>query len=211
MGRYYWSKKEEADSLKKIEIWWLKKEGFLKGWRSSTMKWSRNGEERGSIGIEVSLVGDLRKYYRGEPSGEPDMRLNYTQTDRTTGEKKDFDYKIPLTTTPCSYGGVRYWFICPLSIDGIYCGRRVGVLYKSGDYFACRHCYNLTYNSRNLGGISKMVGQMISDPELDRLKSEVKRKYYAGKMTKKYRGYLKKQDKSMYQLRVMVRTLGYNR
>jgi hypothetical protein len=131
MGRYYGSGKTEADDLKKIQIWWLKKEEFLKGWRSSTMTWSRNGEKTGSIGIETSLVGDLRKYYSepNEPAGDPYIKLRYTQTDRNTEEKEDLDYKIPLTTTPCNYGGVRYWFICPWYANGKYCGRRVGVLY----------------------------------------------------------------------------------
>lgn len=207
MGRYYWSKKEEADGLKKIEIWWLKKEGFLEGWRSSAMKWSRNGEETGSIGVEVSLVGDLRKYYRGELPGEPNMRLHYTQTDRTTGEKKDFDYKVPLKTTPCYFGGRRYWFICPLSINGIYCGKRVGVLYKGGDYFGCRQCYNLTYNSRNLGGFLKRAGQIISIPKLEELENKIKRKYYAGKMTRKYDAYLKKKEKSIWQMMIISRAL----
>lgn len=208
MGRWNYSNRQEADGLKKIEIRWLKKEGFLAGWRSSTMKWSRNGEERGSIGIEVSLVGDLRGYYLGKPSGEPNMRLYYTQTDRTTEEKKDFDYKVPLTTTPCHFGGKRYWFICSLSVSGRYCGRRVGVLYKDGDYFGCRHCYNLTYNSRNLSGFSKRAGQIIGEPDLERLESELKRKFYAGKMTRRYKSYLKKQNKSLLQLQMVVNSLG---
>jgi hypothetical protein len=28
------------------------------------------------------------------------------------------------------------------------CGRRVAVLYMGGEYFACRHCYNLAYKSQ---------------------------------------------------------------
>lgn len=208
MSRYYRSGKTEADDLKKIQMWWLKKEGFLKGWKNSIMTWSRNGEKTGSVGIEVSLVGDLRKYYSepNEPAGEPYVKLSYTQTDRNTEEKEDLDYKIPLTTTPCNYGGVRYWFICPWYANGKYCGRRVGVLYLGGKYFACRHCYNLTYNSRNLGGISKMAGQVISEPELDRLYEEAKRKYYAGNMTRKYRKYQEKKRKSDRQLMIMTRS-----
>ena len=84
----------------------------------------------------------------------------------------------------------------------------MGVLYKAGDYFGCRHCYNLTYNSRNLSGISKVAGQTISIPELEKLESEVKTKYYAGKMTRRYRRYLKKQEKFDWQLRVMAGHFG---
>lgn len=199
MGRYYWSKKTEADSLKQVSISFLKEHGYLnQGWRSGTINWSRNGENTGSISIQSSI--DEHEQY---------IKFIYTQTDRDTGEKKDFDYKISLTTSPCYFGGKRYWFICPWYANGVYCGRRVDVLYLGDKYFACRHCYNLTYNSRNLGGISKVAGQVISEPELERLEAEAKRKYYAGKMTRRYKRYIKKQEKNLFQLKVMA--LGLDR
>lgn len=200
MGRYYSSKKTEADGCIKIQIWWLKKNGYLEPslWHSGGIQWENGfSEKTSSVSIEVSLSGE--NIY---------LRVYYTQTDRFTGEKKDFDYKIPLTSTPCFFGGKRYWFVCPWYANGKYCGRRVGVLYRGGDYFACRHCYNLTYSSRNLGGIAKVAGQVVSMPELEQLKEEVKRKYYAGKMTRRYRRYIKKQEKSLFQLKVMAFGLG---
>ena len=56
---------------------------------------------------------------------------------------------ISLTTTPCHYGGVRYWFLCPAVVDGVLCENRVGMLYlpPAGQVFGCRHCYGLTYES----------------------------------------------------------------
>ena len=56
---------------------------------------------------------------------------------------------ISLTTTPCHYGGVRHWFLCPASVEGVLCENRVGMLYlpPAGKVFACRHCYGLTYES----------------------------------------------------------------
>ena len=54
------------------------------------------------------------------------------------------DYPIRLQTTPCNYGGDRYWFACP----AVGCGRRVAVLYSAGKYYACRHCYQLAYTSQ---------------------------------------------------------------
>jgi hypothetical protein len=77
------------------------------------------------------------------------VRFIYTQTDRYTSEETDFDYKTPLQTTPLPWGGVRYWFTCPLVVDGRSCLRRVGVLHipPGGRYFGCRHCYDLTYRS----------------------------------------------------------------
>lgn len=197
MGRWSYSGRQEADALKQVSVSFLKKHGYLNpGWRSGNITWSWYGEKRGSVGIESSI-----------DEGEQYVKFFYTQTDRNTGEKKDFDYKIPLTTAPCHFGGKRYWFICPWYANGVYCGRRVGVLYLGGDYFACRRCYDLTYHSRNLSGISKVAGQTISIPELEKLEGEVKRKYYAGKMTRKYRRYLKKENKSFYQLQAVVTAL----
>jgi hypothetical protein len=71
---------------------------------------------KSSVGIVVDVLG------------EPYVKLNYTITDRDSGEKTDCDYKIGLTTTPYHFGGVRYWFICPLSRNGVPCGRRVGIV-----------------------------------------------------------------------------------
>lgn len=198
MGRYYSSKKTESDSLKKIQTWWLKKYGYLNDdcWRSGSIKWTNgfSGNES-SVGIEISTYSD-----------EPYLRIHYTQTDRDD-TKMDYDYKIPLTTTPCHFGGKRYWFTCPWYVNGKYCGRRVGVLFLGGKHFACRHCHNLTYNSRNLSGFFKGAGQTISAPELDALREEAKTEYYRGKMTRRYKRYLKKEDKFLYQLQFITKGL----
>ena len=57
------------------------------------------------------------------------------------------DYRVRLVTTTPTYGGLRWWFICPLVINGVECNRRVRKLYLYGRYFGCRHCHNLTYRS----------------------------------------------------------------
>src|SRR5579864_2994908 len=114
--------KTEANGIKKIETSFLKKLGYFKGSLSGTMTWTSGWDKhKNSVGIAVSTLED-----------EGYLRIYYTQTHRDTGESKDFDYKVPLTSTPCRYGGRRYWFICPMSRNEKYCGRRVGVLYKNG-------------------------------------------------------------------------------
>jgi hypothetical protein len=176
--------KTQADDIKKITTSFLKKHEYFKGWRSGTITWTSSGwggEHKSSVGIEVSTI-----------NGESYLRIHYTQTDRDTQEKKDFNYKIPLTTTPCNYGGNRYWFICPWYKNGKYCGRRVGTLYKDGDYFACRHCYELTYSSRNQSGRYR---GFVSCPDVEEAEKEVKRMYYRGKPTRKYRRFLKLSEK----------------
>ncbi|BFT95181.1 MAG: hypothetical protein MNSN_04940 [Minisyncoccus archaeiphilus] len=170
--------KNEADGVKKISISFLKKNGYLKGWRSGTITWTSGYDEhKSSVGIEVSTV-----------SSDSYLRINYTQTDNYSGEKKDFDYKIPLTTTPCRFGGKRYWFVCPWYKNGVYCGRRVGTLYKDGDYFACRHCYDLTYASKNVNRRYKMFplfNVLTIEQKIEELEKSIKCRYYNGKPTKK--------------------------
>ena len=99
------------------------------------------GEITSSIGINVSADE--------EKPEDNYVRLYYTQTDSSTKEKTELDYKIELAATPCNFGGKRYWFICPLVIDKKPCKRRVAMLYlpPGRQYFGCRHCYNLPYES----------------------------------------------------------------
>ena len=174
----YLNRKIEADGLKKLDMRWLKKQGLLRGSNSNIIWTDSFTGEKDSIGIDVSMgYTDLN------------IRLKYTQTDFNS-EKRDFDYKVLLTTTPCHYGGERYWFICPLTTNGKYCGRRVGVLYKAGDYFGCRNCYKLTYKSRNKNRKNKLYplfAALLLDKKVEDLEHQIKRKSYAGKPTKKQR------------------------
>lgn len=57
---------------------------------------------------------------------------------------------IRLTWTRPHYGGRRWWFQCPLVIDGRACGRRCAKLHllAGGHFFGCRICQRLTYRSR---------------------------------------------------------------
>jgi hypothetical protein len=58
------------------------------------------------------------------------------------------EQRVPITWTPCRFGGRRPWFVCPASSGGRYCGRRVAVLYGAGELFACRRCCGLVYASQ---------------------------------------------------------------
>ncbi len=74
-------------------------------------------------------------------SSSPYIQVKYQNKNSSEG----FDYKIRLTTTNPNYGGKRWWFVCPI----VGCSKRVGVLYMGSKYFACRHCYNIAYESQN--------------------------------------------------------------
>lgn len=169
--------KSESDWCKKIEIWWLLRDiKEHSGYKNSKISWGENGS-RGNISVIVSMLNE-EKY----------ARFIYTQTDNSTGEKKDFDYRIPIVETPCHFGGTRYWFKCILYKNGQYCGRRVGVLYKDGDWFGCRHCYELTYISRKVNKryhLYPLFRTIELETKIEKLSEKAKRYTYRGKPTKK--------------------------
>ena len=181
MGIYYFDAKTTVEQATQLSIFKLKEFNLLRGYAATTLTWThRPSGKQSSIGIVVD-IGD-----------EPYVKVNYTVTDRSTGEKTDYDYKISLTATPCNYGGARYWFICPLSVNGVYCGRRTGTLYiaSGGNYFGCRHCYDLSYESRNesrLGRFGSIGYSIVAERKMEELYSQIKRWTWRGKPTKKAR------------------------
>jgi hypothetical protein len=192
MGRYYFDKKDTVEDCRSVSISFLRKHGYLcpQCSKSGGISWKNcYGEETSSIGIVVSTFED-----------ESFVRLYYTVTDRNSGKKTDYDYKVRLTTTLCNFGGIRYWFICPLSRNGVYCGRRVAKLYKApgANYFGCRHCYNLSYESRNecrLGRFGQLGYFLKAERQIEELSAQIKRNFYNGKPTKKFRRLLMMQNR----------------
>ena len=167
--------KQQAEWSNRLRIFWLKKHGYLNGgWKYGGIKWTYGSDNESSTGLTVTTSG----------SEDDNIRLQYTHTSRGTDDKENMDYKVKLITTPCNYGGKRYWFICPLSKNGQYCGRRVGVLFSIGKWFGCRHCGEIAYSSQMQGGRYK---GFVSIPDIERAEKDVKRYYYKGKPTRKYR------------------------
>ena len=158
MVRWFPNKKITVEECNKLEVSFLKEQGFLeKGrlLRTGSIRWSIAGQDIGSIGIRVSLGTE-----GSSPGHSNFLEVNYTITDPETGEKKNCNYRADLVSTPCRFGGQRWWFICPI----VNCDRRVGVLYLpyGGKYFGCRHCYNLTYESVQTH--DKRIDYLIRNP-----------------------------------------------
>ncbi|MHC4463997.1 MAG: hypothetical protein ACYS30_21575 [Planctomycetota bacterium] len=180
MGRYYFDKKDTVEDCRSVSISFLRKHDYFCGCRSGGIVWKNSfGEETSSISVTVSTM-----------DGDNYVRFQYTTTNHNTGEKTNYDYKVQLTTTPCNFGGVRYWFICPLSRKGVYCGRRVAKLYKApgANYFGCRHCYDLSYESRNESRLGRFGGlgfPLKVECQIEKLYGQIKRWTYKGKPTRK--------------------------
>ncbi len=156
MGRWSYSSRLTVEDCKSVSNSFLNRHNYFDGGiRSGGLNWSRNGENTGSIGFTVSIV-----------EGDEYIRFQYTHTNTSTGEKTNLNYKVYLESTPCNFGGHRWWFKCPSIKKGYVCGHRVGVLYLGdGMHFGCRHCYDLTYQSsqesHKFDSLYKMLGQRL--------------------------------------------------
>jgi hypothetical protein len=78
------------------------------------------------------------------------FRLEYERQSPKHQQPDSGAYDICLSARQTRFGGLRWLFICPLVVSDIRCHRHVSKLYLPpwGTYFGCRHCYQLTYASR---------------------------------------------------------------
>ena len=157
MGRDSYSFRLTVEECKSISTVSLNQYNlFNKGFHNTTLSWTGWRTERGSIGLIVSMF-----------KGDEHCRLYYTQKDKFSGQKTDLDYMVKLVSTPCYFGGYRWWFLCPLVVNGKACDRRVEILYLGGEkYFGCRHCYNLTYEcQKESGKYDRFFEKLGHDPK----------------------------------------------
>lgn len=181
MPRIYLNAKEKVEDCTSLSVSSFRKSGAFKNSHSGTLSWGNESSIAYTINVD-RFTSDFSDY------STPYLKLNYSITN-DQNQQKDINQTFYLSKTFCNFSGIRYWFICK-------CGKRVGILYKPyfSDTFACRHCFNLTYESRNLSGNLKGIGKPLSIPELDALRDGAKRIFYNGKLTKKFIKFQKRVD-----------------
>jgi hypothetical protein len=132
-GRWYRRKGRKSTVEESLTIAIRDFHGRLCPGAAGRITWTWAGGNQSSIGYFVTWNG-----------GEPTVTLHYRWQDR-----EEVRIPIRLQTTPVRFGGQRWWFTCPLILDGIACNGRAGQLYlPSGAwYFGCRKCHGLTYRS----------------------------------------------------------------
>lgn len=167
--------KSECENSRALSIAFLKKHEYLGGWKHGGIKWTSGFGHESNVSFTVDVMNS------------PHIRFTYTCTD-WGGEKVDLDYRVELVATRCHFGGKRYWFICPLSVSGVACGRRVGVIYLPGKYFGCRKCHDLAYQSQqeSSSGLG-ILGIFLSlSVKIARAEEKIRVKYWRGRPTKRY-------------------------
>ncbi len=192
--------KQTCETQYCLDIRALKQQGLLRnGGSSGLYQWGSDGEITSSIGLWIDTQR-LR------------VRLRYRFID-PCGKECELDYVVSLTTTPCFFGGRRYWFKCPINKDVTKCDRRVAVLYMGDKYFGCRSCYDLTYQSQQKThtGRWSLFGRIMDlQDEIAKGHDHIRIKHWLGRPTKRFRKWLAMKNRYNQlspQLRPMVKEM----
>ena len=131
---YRWNKTTKVKECIRLDIRDFKKRNALIPGPPRSWSWKDNhGRDSGSIQVHVvnQFTMAISCAFNAEPRSE----------------------RIALTTTPCNYGGERFWFRCP------GCNSRVGVLASVNGWFRCRKCHSLGYESENHTSLDRMISR----------------------------------------------------
>ena len=132
----------------------LLKDRLLKvgAWTFGALRWTvvSTGKEIASMGFRAHV---------GEDNGY--IQLNWTSKDRWSGETRQCENRITLTTMPQPFGGCRWFFICPRT------GERATKLHlPSGAHtFACRKAYRLGYRCQRETPRDRSVPSLRTTPK----------------------------------------------
>jgi len=160
------------DEVKQIHLSKLKEWGYLESGqiKSGTLSWSINGQNTGSISIQVNTVAD-----------EPFLELDYKSGDIP------INYQIKLVNIPSNLGfGTIWYFLCPKT------QKRCRILYLVEGYFyhreASKGCY---YEQQIQSKHWRRLKALFDDSfKVERAYEQIHQKYfksyYNGKPTKKY-------------------------
>ena len=160
------------DEVKTVSISFLTKHNYLKPnqWRSGTINWSSNGNNTGSISIQVNTQSE-------KPYIELDYKCN----------EAPIKYSVQLVSALSNLGkGFIWYFVCPRT------GKRCRKLYLADTYFyhrsAFRGCmYEKQTQSKKSRYLDKTLGVYFRSEQLfEQLYKKHFKKQYAGKPTKKY-------------------------
>ena len=134
---FRWNSQVTTSEVRRIDIRYMKKYGYLSAIKRGTLNWTSNGHPSGSIYFCV-YSHELKLSYRYRDNDDVWHAL---------------EQSILFDRTHCHFGGHRLWFKCPR------CCRRIGILYGVQKLFLCRHCYQLPYTSQNQGYINRLIEQ----------------------------------------------------
>jgi hypothetical protein len=157
-NRYQWhDKKLTVEESLVVAMKDLRK--YLGRSTSGTITWTWAGGDKSAIGFFLSWNHDA-----------PTVTLHYRWRNA-----EDVQIPVQLEATPTQFGGMRWWFTCPLVVRNAACYRRAGKLYlpPGAKYFGCRKCYDLTYrSSQEAHQTERLCTHLGFSPDVARLLSK---------------------------------------
>jgi hypothetical protein len=143
-GRSGWGKRK-ADSCLAVDVRALRKLGYLHQPGALT-----GFELRAAAGncLATCLVR----------IGDGYIRVAWGVRYRNGDKDREWQCKgcqVALVQTPCNFGGLRHWFICP----NWQCGRRVTTVYIVDGEPGCRHCHKLAYACQAETAVGRAQGR----------------------------------------------------
>lgn len=173
-----------VEETRAIKLQDLKRFGYLRGsLYSGNLEWTSSYGEKNSAHILVNTF-DTYGY----------IELSYTRIDHAYNREKEMSFRVTMEPVKCNFGGKRWMFICPLAKNGEVCRKRIRALYPAGDYYGCRLCADLIYHSQTVSGNQRNELWKLFDLE-EYYDKNVGREYYRGKITSKYKTYLRKAER----------------
>lgn len=104
------------------------------------------------MGAGGARCGAGRPAYRPADGDYPKLdirRMGIKQGNQLAIKWGGSEQTIRLISTPCNYGGVRWWFSCPC------CNRRAAVLFIMGVVLRCATCSRMSYKSQRVGVVDR--------------------------------------------------------
>lgn len=136
-----------AEYSRRLDIGWMLRKGYAKDGAliSGTLHWHLGDESAGSISYTANLC-------------DPDnasLELHYSRG--REGERENVSQYIRLCHTRPTYGGRRWWMICP------YRGHRVLKLYmpSGADRFASARVWRLAWRSQRIAAADRPFEAMF--------------------------------------------------
>jgi len=142
-GRRAVFKKMTVDEALSLDMLFLQRKGVFSRYsgQNITCIFSRGGY----------IALRMHSRFVRNPDGPSSLDISYTFDASFTGTAHYHNQTVGVVSTPCNYGGVRWWFLCPTDSDK-NCVQRCRILYLPHEHeetaFGCRECHRLTYESR---------------------------------------------------------------
>jgi hypothetical protein len=142
VGQHRWTSRYTVEECLPLDVERMRREGTF-GCPPGTIRtilWKNSwGGNQAMLAFEIVL----------DPAWGMALSIDPELANIPPALKLPAKYLVPIATTRPHFGGIRFWFRCPVARDGKPCGKLAGRLYLPPEQqvFACRDCHNLTYAS----------------------------------------------------------------